>query len=424
MEALRKPSFYFGLGLPLAYIPALTGYVVLTGWAYLAVAAPILLWRKRIEMTPLHWCGLGLLLWAAPSLLWTDNGYDGIGQLAIWIILGTVFAYGSATKDPTGLYLGFLAGVCLSVIIAGIQACGWSIVWQPEVYHSNVTSVYANATVFGAVVAIAFVLAWAMGQYWFLPIGVVGLWLSGARWPAAVAVVVSLWFVARHWSKLFAILLLVPGCLFIGAIYLNKNDLVHAGSERARYVIDTLEALTWQGSGVGSIFQLYPTFAKRIDTTKARPEHIYNDFVEVTFELGIGSLFLWALLALALEVPLDPERSVLVAFLFIAMAYFPLAIPACAGLAAFVAGRLAWGWAMVRSGEHLSRSPIPPWVDEFLYGGPGDGRNVVSIQSAYPNPARISGLEAITIFADNPNHCQDLAVRSPQSGPVSRTGTT
>ncbi len=417
MEALRKPSFYFGLGLPLAYIPALTGYVVLTGWAFLAVAAPIMLWRKRIEMTPLHWCGLGFMLWAALSIFWTDNGYDGIDQLAKWAILAVTFMVGASSSNSHSAYLGLLIGITIAIGIACAQAFGLDLVWQPETFHSHVTSVYANATVFGAVVALAFVLAWCMGQYWFLPIGIVGLWLSGARWPSVVAVVVSLWFVARHWSKLFAIIILVPGCLFIGAIYLNKNDLGHAGRERAKYVLDTVEALTWQGSGVGSFFQLYPEFTKRVNTLVARPEHPYNDFLEVTFELGIGSLFLWAMLVLALEVPLEPERSVLLAFLLISLAYFPLAIPACAGLAAFVAGRLAWGWAVVRRGERLSRSPIPPWVDEFLYGRFGDSSQGISIQSTYPNSARVSGLEAITIYGDHSNHRQDLAVRPSQSGP-------
>lgn len=363
--ALKNPGFYLGAGVTLVFIPNLTGSAVLTGWPFLAAFFAVFLpWRKVATNASLPtWLGLGFLLWAGLSLLWTENIYDGIGQLAIWIILGLSFVYG-ATHLSEDVYFGFAVGVSVCVGVALAQAFGIDPINANEDFRSNVSGLYINSTIFGTTCALALAAALFSGFWWFVPIGLIGLYLSGGRGPAIAFLLVAFLGVWK-WSRGLALILAVPAALFAGGVFIQKNDLSYTTTSRLAYWIDTAETLSWQGHGVGSFFQLYPTFAKRTNVIERRPEHPYSDPLEIIFEFGVGSFLLWAMLILLLEVP-SVDRYVLLTFLLIGLSYFPLAFPPCAFLAAFAAGRLASSWALVRRGQRLRGLPIPSWLD-----GPG-----------------------------------------------------
>ena len=388
--ALLSPGFYLGAGVTLVYIPNLTGSGVLTGWPFLAAFLAVFLpWRKVAMSASLNLLGLGFLAWAGLSLAWTENVYDGIGALAIWIILGMAFYYAVGIEDARPVYLGFAVGVSGCVAVAALQAAGFDPIGANEDFRSNVSGLYVNSTIFGAVVALALASALFGGMWWFVPVGMLGLYLSGARGPAIAFLLIALIGVWK-WSRGFALILLVPAAIFGAGVFLQKNDLTHTSTQRIAYWVDTAEALTWRGHGIGSFFQLYPDLAKRTDVSKSRPEHPYSDPLEIVFEFGVGSLLLWTLLILLLEVPFA-DRYILGTFLLISLSYFPLAFPPCAFLAAFAAGRLARGWVMVCRGEPLSRPSIPYWLDGQGYTTLGAFGGLVPVQPINPHPTGVYG---------------------------------
>lgn len=401
-----------GFGVVWAYIPNVTGSAILTGWAFLVGFLPFLLWWRVVPtVSPLHWLGLGFVLWAGLGLFWTENIYDGIGSFAIWVILSLAFTVGSTTVDPRPVYLGVCVGMAGCVLVAVAQALGWHGIWTQEAFTSNVPSIFVNATVFGTACALVLVLAIFSGSWWSVPISALGLYLSGARGPAVaagIAIVIGTW---RNWSRVGAVLLLVPCLLFTAGVFLNKSgnieDLGGSARIRAAYWFDTAEALTIRGSGPGSFFSTFPSVAKRTDTLTVRPEHPYSDILEVLYEFGLPSVLLFWLLWLALAVPLEPERSVLLTFLLSGLAYPNLVIPLAAFLAAFSAGRLALGWSLVRSGVNPRRPELPHWMGYEGYGPASTGLRPVSIQSKYPDRAGISSDAATAISGDHSPHVTD-----------------
>lgn len=363
-QAIRSVHFWFGLGLMVCFLPGVTGYSVLTGWPYLAVTLPFALFR-RTQFTIIHALLLAFVGWVLLSLAWTDNLYDGVGAVAIWIILAMGFYYGTVCGDNARfVYLGICVGATLSVLVCISQSFGYEPIYSDGDYRTNVTGLFVNSTVFGSILALSLVLAVFQGFWWYIPVGSLGLLLSGSRGPAialAMAVLVGVW----NWSRGLALILAIPALLFCVGVWLNKpTGNVSSLQVRSAYWADTIEALTVRGHGVGSFFQLYPEFAKRTDVVKARPEHPYSDILEILFEFGIASLLLWSALILAWEVPLETERLLLLAFAILSLTYFPLAIPPAAFLVAFAAGRLAWGRSLVRSGVRPRGSFKPYWIGE------------------------------------------------------------
>lgn len=388
-------GFILGFGLVWAYVPNVTGSAILTGWAFLAGFLPFLLWWQCVRLSPLHWLGLGFIAWAGLSLAWTENIYDGIGAFAIWGILGMAFHVGNTTVDARPLYVGVCIGVYLCVFVAVAQAFGWRGVYIQDDFTSNVPSIFVNSTVFGTICAAVLVLGIFGGFWWSVPVSGLGLYLSGARGPAVAAIIVTLLGTYRNWSRGTALILVVPFLLFGAGVFLNKSqnlsDLEGTSRIRAAYWFDSLEALKWQGHGVGSFMQVFPTVAKRAEVEKRRPEHAYSDPIEILFEFGLPALLLFSLLILALEVPLEPERSVLFVILLSSLTYSNLAIPLVAFLAAFAAGRLSYGWIMVRHGVNLGRPDLPHWMGAEGYVKFREGREPLPLQPNNSNPPGVSG---------------------------------
>lgn len=361
---LASVGFWFGLGLTLCFVPGLTGYSVLTGWPFLAATLPFSLFHHT-SVTPIHWLGAFFLSYASLSLLWTDNIFDGLGMMAQWIILGMGFYYGSVASSPRSVYLGICCGLSVSVGLAVFQSLGYEWVYADGDFRTNATGLFVNSTVFGTILALSLIPAIFSQIWWYVPIGGLGLILSGARaagCAAVTTVLIGLW----GWNRRLMLMLTIPAILFAAAVWLNKPTGTRDTSLelRSAYWADTGEALSALGHGVGSFFQLYPTIAKRTDPVKVRPEHPYSDFLELLFEFGLGTLLLWAMLILAWEIKLETERYILLCFCLLGLTYWPLAIPVTAFMVAFATGSLARGWAVVRDGGSISRPNIPYWLGQ------------------------------------------------------------
>ena len=87
---------------------------------------------------------------------------------------------------------------------------------------------------------------------------------------------------------------------------------------------DTINHLTFFGSGWGSFQSAYEGFAVKTNMTLLIAPHAYNDALELMFDLGIGSILAWWLVALSWEGRNWPDRLVCLTFFVCGLTYFPL----------------------------------------------------------------------------------------------------
>ena len=87
-------------------------------WALIAVAVPLILLftRPQRHLTAAHAFGLAVIGWAAVSLTWTANVYDGLDQLLQYLFLAGVFVLGARTADLKPVMTGFAWGIAVSSV--------------------------------------------------------------------------------------------------------------------------------------------------------------------------------------------------------------------------------------------------------------------------------------------------------------------
>ena len=186
---------------------------------------------------------------------------------------------------------------------------------------------FANSNVIGDTAALVLVAALACRAWWLVPGIVPALWIAHCR-GAWLALLVALAAYLWRWSRPLSF-----GLAGVGAIALVYS--VEMGSDsiniRATMWGDILPQLTLLGRGLGSFFTDYPLYSSGMDTLATRPEHVHNDWLEFAFELGVGSLFLFAVLWLSRSI-------VLLVFIVEACTGFPAHMPVTAVVAGIVAG--------------------------------------------------------------------------------------
>jgi hypothetical protein len=344
--------FLLGLALPLVFIPAVTGYAILSGWVLLSLTLGWFL-LKPIQLTAAHWLGLAFLGYATLSMAWTPIWAQGIW--ALWLLYLLAFAF---CLTPTrGLWLGLALGVGVSTLLACAQLLGWSGIFQAV----PPAGLFVNRDLLGETAALVSVALIANGLYWPLALTLPAIPISNSR-TALAALGIALAFILWRRSKLLALGLVLALALAVVVAKPNAKSV----NERLAIWTDTATHLTPLGHGAGSFFILYPSFATT-DTFHSRPEYAHNDFLELVFEFGIGAAPLFALLALA-ATSLDP---LLMAFLVIATLGFPLHCPV-EGFVGMVAlgsvcrgRRLAWAFgagrrSALRSSPLQARGPALP----------------------------------------------------------------
>jgi len=368
-----------GLAVPIAYIPLVTGTAIHSTWLLLTLALPFTLFRK-IEMTPLHWLGLSALGWAAASLLWTENVYDSGEALWHLSILALVFVLGASLPTLRPVFVGLCIGLGISIALVFAWQCGFRPVWQGTIDAPAGLFVTPNAL--GSALALALVAAIIYQIYWFIPLAVYGLISTGFRTglvSVGVVGLIALW----QRNRPLALTLGVGLVTTIAAIFAIKNTGLASANQRLEYWMATIPSLSWHGHGIGSFFQLYPTLS---DWSPSRPEHAYNDFLELTFELGLGVLPLWLMLALTLEAP-RAERLILLCFLEQALCFFPLALPVSAFMAALVTGYLARCWA-IHCSLWPNRGPtVSRRYSAWKFGGVATRGQALAVESGHSNEA-------------------------------------
>lgn len=327
-------------------------------WGLLMAAVPmILFWLKPGRFTVLHLLGLGWLAYAAASLAWTANPYDGVHDMAKLLMLAGVFGLAARAKTLKLAFIGMSLGLIPSSAIALWQV----FVDQAVVINAGnaITGLFYNQNTFAETSALVLIGIVAYAVYdrrlwWFALPCLPGIVMTGSRAaPLMVLAAVVVWLWNREYR--LTVLAAVPVALSILIVPIINGHKIAQTEERIALYLDTIDGMTAWGNGLGSFQTAYPYGATRLDISKRRPENAHNDYLELVFELGPGAGFGLSLLAGCLFGPYprkrpagssalcgrtatEPARLVLTGFAVGALVAFPFHLPCSAFLAAVCAG--------------------------------------------------------------------------------------
>ena len=147
---------------------------------------------------------------------------------------------------------------------------------------------------------------------------------------------------------------------------------------------DTIRGMQWFGNGLGQYYITFPHYSILLDTLLARPEHVHNDYLEIVYEFGLGSVFVLVFGWSISRSSLPAERAMAMAFAVEAFLAFPLYMPTTAAVFALVAGRLAVSGPSLRDDLIAGRMALRNRMEriaKFCRGGvpyPVGGRPVSS----------------------------------------------
>lgn len=338
-----------------AFIPTIYNAATAPRYAVLSIGIPLLLMAKEVRPTSAHLFGAVLLAYCVASLWWSPISTESAFGLWWMALLAGAFCLGAAEEDLTPCYIAISLGLTVSMIAVVGQKIG---VWKyPEA--GTPSGLFMNRNYLGEISGVILV-ALCMNRKWvwtLIPALLVGITASKGV-IVALAATGALWGWKR--SKAMSIIAVGIGCIIVFGIIPNWGSF----SIRIDLWSDTLRGMTWFGKGIGSFFVSFPAHAKDIAVYVKRPEYAHNEFIHFAYELGFGSVFLWAVVALALQGKNEAEKLVLASILFMGLFSFPLHFPTTGFVAALVAGNLCRHRPTVRldlasRGVHILR-----WLGE------------------------------------------------------------
>jgi hypothetical protein len=331
-----------------AYLPYTVSAASAGRWAVLTAGVPLLLLTRIPVPSPqlkrVGWLGAALLLYICLSFLWTYEPLDTFYRLVQLLVIAGAFILGSCQQNIRMVALAFIAGAGVSLPFAIAQYFGYQPVetvsfqggeWLP-------VGLFLTKNALGEVAAIALVLSIAFRFYYLAFIPVTLLALSHSReafFMLAVSSVAYLWQY-KLWRSLALVLC---GSVIAFVTYAQPTTVIG----RLDIILHTLSNVTLLGWGLGTYGTLFPGY-----------EFAHNEFVQLIFELGLGSLFVFGIIGYGIAaIPQDrTSGSVLAAVLASALVWAPFANPATAFIFAVVLGHLCALRYPVFVGQYQSRA--------------------------------------------------------------------
>lgn len=336
--------------LMVAFLWGVPDASVMPRWALIALAPFVMLWMPQGRLTNLHFLGFTALGWAALTMRWGANHYDGVGSLIHLAILGVVFGLGSRVSDMRPVYIGAGLGLWLSSLFVLTEWLGYSLVHP---FLMQYAGLFLNPNLLAEVTALVCVGAILNRIWWLLPGLLPSLIMPGSR-GALLGLSVALIF--AFWRKAPR---LIAGAVVLGLAALTVWSFdggKHISTmQRVLLMQDNVRCLSWFGWGIGSYDTIFPYCAQSIDVLHFRPIHAHSDYFEILIELGIGGILLIAMPVVSIFSSLRIERYVLVAFMAEAAVGFPSYMPATAFMAALAMGHICRDWVAVRDRFHSWR---------------------------------------------------------------------
>ncbi len=345
-------SGILGFAVAVAFWPGAMSASIAPRWVVIALMVPAMLLfqdnGERRGITPAGFAGCLLLGWAAASLAWTSNPYDGAGELLQWVFLAAVWCLGTRMETPRRVIVGFGLGIWVSSAFAIAQ---WAdeahLPWLWPRMDGN-AGLFVNQNTFAEAGALALVAAIGWRVWWLIPGILPALIVTESR-AAKVAVIAAgiAWLWSRPRGRWPAALLVICGLGAVAALYAGGYK--HGSNvERLAILQDIWNGANFWGYGVGSFSTTFPSLATHVDTFTWRVEHAHNDFLEIVLELGVPGLVLALGLVALAACAASPARYVVIAFAIECALGFASHLPATAFLGVLCAGHACRAWRPVR----------------------------------------------------------------------------
>lgn len=306
-----------------AYVPWFADAAGAPRWILLSLLVPMFVHIRGMSWA--HVFGGAFLLCVIAAAFRAEVAVETLQPLWQFTLLAAVFCIGFEMKTLEPVCVGAGAGIALSGLVAlgqvidGHQPTGLFL-------NKNFMAEAAVVTTIGLLIYRRWCLALCCLPAALLPVsraamlallivGAIALWRHRLRWTLAILLVCVAW-----------------------ALALRGIDLRSAG-ERAMIWGSTIQHLTWLGRGLGSFYIDFPSwgdFGQRVN-------HAHNDWLEITYEVGVLGVGLFAALVIgAMRQAGGGVRYVLAGFLVTGCFGFPLYLPVTGVLAALCMGHL-WG---------------------------------------------------------------------------------
>lgn len=315
----------------LAYVPLLPSNAAVGRWVVAGLGAFLLSWWVEVRWTLGHTMFLALLGFMLLGMGWTVSRWETGGELVQWVVLLVVFCVAAEEPDLTWFWRGLCAGVTVSTAFSVAQVLGWDRLWT---LGSQPAGLFLSKNMLSDVAVVALVGALGLRDWerlWAVPPALSLVLVSSRASVVALAVagVLWAWVALPRWWRMG----LVSAVFIVAAVAANMamSGLLGNFSDRLEIWGLVSRHLHWFGDGLGSFSVAAPNL-----------EFAHNEYLHYAFELGVGSVLIWAILGLPLAWGGTRERAALAAFLAICVTWFPLHAPASAFVAVVLAAHL-WG---------------------------------------------------------------------------------
>lgn len=321
-----------GFGLAVAFVPNAYADVNVGRWAVAWLCIALLIWI----VPSVRWslCGGVLLVLALVSFAWAPeplnaiNGFLQLGLLAGAFVVGRA---GCAENIFEGAAWGMIGNSALAVA----QVSGWHPVM--EVSTASPAGLFGNRD-FMAEAALLVIVPLVWQRRWFMAAAILpALTLPFDRTVILAGGMVTALMVWKL-SRTVTIITIIAACIGAAVLTLTPGKL-HSAKDRTDLWKDTLAGTTFLGRGIGQFYNTFPEAATRQPIERIRSDHAHNDWLELTYELGIMGIVLAGLLSAGvLSGPTCWEKYVFLALCVMSCFAFPLHNPATGILGLVAAG--------------------------------------------------------------------------------------
>lgn len=250
--------------------------------------------------------GAMALCYAGVSILWSPG--DKVWATTLLLGLTVVFGIGATIKDERPIWMAFMAFITMNVLV---MLSSSEIPW----------GLFGNPNFLGCAIVIALAGAIAYDLWWFLPVGIVGLFFTHSRGAILAAGFMGIMVLWSRSKWLACCLALLSAVALIGIKFENGSTVARLGVWQ-----DTLNHLTFFGHGFNSFFETYQTWPVHLNMTLQLPTHPYSDFLEALFDFGIGAVPLFVMMILILDKADFGQRLICLTFFALGLTYYPLHI--------------------------------------------------------------------------------------------------
>lgn len=349
--------------MPFVIVPGLWDYADLPKaiWFRSGVflLAAVFFWRtkamnikysKSVLAFALFW------IWAAVSLAWAVNRYEGFITLSHWLALGVLFFVVQNININKRAIFHIVFASASAVALIGLAQHFYHFDWFPQSLRADPAATFGSCNLAGRYIVTAAplgVVLMVASRRRYVPLFVaaflsmaVFVYAADFRAGMLAIVAVSVFFLATQSQQAFKVAALgVLALFFVGTVIARPNFYIETGKlERLKNTAEIIHDHPVRGVGLGNFKIFYDKYnPKNLNTQDA-----HNDYVQIFCELGMVGFYLF-LLVLALAWYETRRRRGgydtalkmgLVVFLIIAFFSFPLEKSASSVLAALYLGIL------------------------------------------------------------------------------------